>query len=749
MEEAQRMLNPWVLHLQKLGLELKCPLCLQLFNRPLLLPCNHIFCTLCMPKTGELGAECPACKHQYVDREAKPASFLENIVNIYRNIEATLNANLFHPVRSDVGRVSAHSPVSIKIDADSDSGNENVEIVQSRNSSNGQSTTSQTVKPSLLNTSTDDLVPRVSEKCITPESGQKQKFNIKDDQKPSHSNSICHVAPEKQIESVKHSPKREIENGAYERNSQTTEVKRQKKTSDELNDKSAVLDPMDSKRSPCAFCHSSKETDGSGPLVSYAQGKEVVGTVANFSKVTHVHEKCIQWAPRIYFKDEVIHNLESEVARASKLKCNSCGKKGAVLGCYMKSCKKSYHVPCAYNIFECKWDQVAFLMLCPSHTHIRFPNEKKVKKNTEKRMSTSTQLNPCTTHLNAKQTYIFCGSALSPEEKSSLIEFARSNGSIVSRYWRPNVTHVIASTNSSGACTRTLKVLMAILNGKWIVTVEWVKACVEAGCLVNEEPYEVLLDTHGCSGGPKAGRLRLLNNGPKLFDKLKFYFIGDFVQAFKTDLLNLVATAGGEVIEGKDELLSLVNNKNGDVKCVSLVVYNADVSDRRDFDDEDSVRFQRLYAAKDVAQECGSEVVGHTWILESIAGCSVVFDQRYKLTFVDFCYIKLYGEDSSQFKEVESALFALYDEYVQAAKKATTSESASSHDQGSNDNNARPSNVGGVPIQNNILEEFDEYDNDDLSSTTTTQQQVYLLEQRAKRTSPVHMLDFWKSPRIS
>ena len=85
---------------------------------------------------------------------------------------------------------------------------------------------------------------------------------------------------------------------------------------------------------------------------------------------------------------------------------------------------------------------------------------------------------------------------------------------------------------------------------------------------------------------------------------------------------------------------------------------------------------------------------------------AVVFDPRYKLTFVEFCYKKLYGENSSQFKEVESALFALYDEYEQASKKATTSESTSSHDQGSNDNNARQSNVGGVLIQNNILEVY-------------------------------------------
>ncbi|KAL4563638.1 hypothetical protein LXL04_027683 [Taraxacum kok-saghyz] len=44
-----------------------------------------------------------------------------------------------------------------------------------------------------------------------------------------------------------------------------------------------------------------------------------------------------------------------------------------------------------------------------------------------------------------------------------------------------------------------------------------------------------------------------------------------------------------------------------------------------------------------------------------------------------------------------------------------------------------------------LIEEFDEYDNDDLGSTTTTQLQVYLLEPRAKRTSHIHMLDFWKA----
>ncbi|MFS8011181.1 putative BRCT domain, BRCA1-associated, BRCT domain superfamily [Helianthus anomalus] len=127
-----------------------------------------------------------------------------------------------------------------------------------------------------------------------------------------------------------------------------------------------------------------------------------------------------------------------------------------------------------------------------------------------------------------------------------LVDFASSSGAVVSIF-RDNVTHVIAATDSKGACARTYKLLMAILHGKWILTMEWIKACMEARKLVNEEPYEVLLDNHGSYGGPKEGRLRVQNNAPKLFNNLNFYFIGDFLSTYKADLLNLVTTAGGTI----------------------------------------------------------------------------------------------------------------------------------------------------------------------------------------------------------
>ncbi|KAF3951309.1 hypothetical protein CMV_023027 [Castanea mollissima] len=215
--------------------------------------------------------------------------------------------------------------------------------------------------------------------------------------------------------------------------------------------------------------------------------------------------------------------------------------------------------------------------------------------------------------------WVLCGSALSTEERILVVKFASMCGATVTKFWKPNVTHVIAATDAQGACTRTLKVLMAILNGRWILKIDWIKACMEAMHPVNEEPYEVSLDNHGCCDGPKTGRLLALNNAPKLFNGLKFYFTGGFVPEYEEDLCDLVMTAGGTVLTSKEELVP----QSCDGQAKILVVYNLDPPQGSKVGEEVDILWKRLTEAQDVAANIGSQVIGHTWLLESIAACEL------------------------------------------------------------------------------------------------------------------------------
>ncbi|MBA0672476.1 hypothetical protein Goklo_025155, partial [Gossypium klotzschianum] len=104
-QNSSRAMNPCVLHLQKLGLELKCPLCLNLFKRPLLLPCDHLFCDSCVART-EFGSECLFAKFnaQIEDADLRPLTFMENIVGIYRSLDSAFSAHLSHSIEDGVGK---------------------------------------------------------------------------------------------------------------------------------------------------------------------------------------------------------------------------------------------------------------------------------------------------------------------------------------------------------------------------------------------------------------------------------------------------------------------------------------------------------------------------------------------------------------------------------------------------------------------------------------------------------------------
>ncbi|GFZ17671.1 hypothetical protein Acr_26g0009410 [Actinidia rufa] len=170
-------------------------------------------------------------------------------------------------------------------------------------------------------------------------------------------------------------------------------------------------------------------------------------------------------------------------------------------------------------------------------------------------------------------------------------------------------------TNAKGACCRTLKALKAILKGIWILETDCelyvhlpfvayslsenlgIKTCMEALHPVDEEPYEAT----------------------KFFNGLRFYFSGDFESAYKEDLEDLIITAGGIVFEDKKQLFARRHDALA-TPSVTLVVIN---NNEYKLEDRGSIVSKRRVLAENLVDEIGSEVIAHTWLLESIAACEL------------------------------------------------------------------------------------------------------------------------------
>ncbi|KAL6991589.1 hypothetical protein U1Q18_009702 [Sarracenia purpurea var. burkii] len=82
-------------HLERMGRELKCPICLSLLNSTVSLTCNHVFCNSCIEKSMKSASSCPVCKVPYRRREIRPAPHMDSLVSIYKSMEVASGFNIF------------------------------------------------------------------------------------------------------------------------------------------------------------------------------------------------------------------------------------------------------------------------------------------------------------------------------------------------------------------------------------------------------------------------------------------------------------------------------------------------------------------------------------------------------------------------------------------------------------------------------------------------------------------------------
>ena len=91
---------------------------------------------------------------------------------------------------------------------------------------------------------------------------------------------------------------------------------------------------------------------------------------------------------------------------------------------------------------------------------------------------------------------------------------------------------------------------------------------------------------------------------------------------YKEDLEDLIEVGGGIVLRSKEELEAKRHECEG-APSKLLVVYNLDPPQGCKLGEEVSILWHRLNEAEDIASNAGSQVIGHTWILESIAACKL------------------------------------------------------------------------------------------------------------------------------
>lgn len=145
------------------------------------------------------------------------------------------------------------------------------------------------------------------------------------------------------------------------------------------------------------------------------------------------------------------------------------------------------------------------------------------------------------------------GTGLSDEERATLERMARIPGvEILSTFSTAAVTHVVTPlatvVDGNRLCKRTLKYMMGILSGAWIVGMDWVDACIAANGIVPEAPFQIHGDmkTHG---GPMAGRRRATEQEHRLLTGLKVYVIEPLDRMTRSDMCSLLTIGGATVLD--------------------------------------------------------------------------------------------------------------------------------------------------------------------------------------------------------
>lgn len=147
---------------------------------------------------------------------------------------------------------------------------------------------------------------------------------------------------------------------------------------------------------------------------------------------------------------------------------------------------------------------------------------------------------------------VLLGSGLDERQEQDLRRCVEILGADLKTTFSRDVTHLVVSCNREGNCQqRTLKVLSALVTGKWIVSTSWVDECLRKTQRVSEGPYEAKgTRQHPNSEAPRKSREHFASSTypSGLFSGLSICLQGPLDAPPKEELSALLALGGATVL---------------------------------------------------------------------------------------------------------------------------------------------------------------------------------------------------------
>ncbi|KAJ3669021.1 hypothetical protein LUZ60_010971 [Juncus effusus] len=604
-EKMDGILNPLIAGLRKMEEKLQCAVCSRLVQEPKLLPCNHVFCRNCLMNVKI--THCPQCNSKILSKDIMEGSYIKEMVEIYNDLNAAkrdINMNILSLLNASNEESELNDPLLVppgfkRLKRSREEGPPNVDKsdLNEKNNLEKNKIGKNLIGP--FNKEQKKNLPKVpiglfDDECafchsfrttkVTGEMLYYQKGKLISSEEADKSTSKVIYVHETCFEWT---PK------IYYKGERVQNLENEVKRANRLTCEKC-------KRKGAALGCYSERCEKSFHATCALQIPHCRWDEENYNMLcpVHVHEK---------LKCDEIGKTDSHMKETNDMDCSeepvekekapaqqSVQKEKAPA---QQSVQKE-NVPAQQNVQKEK---------APAQQNVQkenVPAQQTVQKET---IQTETSVQ------NKKNKFVLFCSALSEHEKDLVNEFATQNGAIIIDRWRNDATHIITSDSTTFSCRRirrTNEVMMAILHGIWIVTIEWIEACLENESLVSEESFEVNEDFYGTFDGPRKGRMRVAQKAPNLFARLGFSLSAHLPQNKKTLVEDLV-TAGGGKITNKDGSFSLLDSSAKRRVLTNYLVY--------DVNPHGSSERNKEFLEFGEKDEC-SRLVSYSRVLEAVGG---------------------------------------------------------------------------------------------------------------------------------